>query len=98
MSHEPDGLFDVTVVGDCTRRTLLRVFPRVYKGTHLEHPKVTVHRAARVELLAEGVTGYADGSRSDRCRSSPSAWRGPPAFSDHDHPPHRTMTVHVLGP
>ncbi|MER5177955.1 diacylglycerol kinase [Streptomyces sp. NPDC002896] len=56
-----DGLFDVTVVGDCSRRTLLRVFPRVYKGTHLEHPKVTVHRAARVELVAEGVTGYADG-------------------------------------
>ncbi|MGW1023361.1 diacylglycerol kinase [Streptomyces sp. NPDC002577] len=56
-----DGLFDVTVVGDCSRRTLLRVFPRVYKGTHLEHPKVTVHRAARVELAADGVTGYADG-------------------------------------
>lgn len=56
-----DGLFDVTVVGDCSRATLLRVFPRVYKGTHLEHPVVTVHRAARVELAAPDVTGYADG-------------------------------------
>ncbi|MGW7267629.1 diacylglycerol kinase [Streptomyces sp. NPDC054842] len=56
-----DGLFDVTVVGDCSRTTLLRVFPKVYKGTHLSHPKVTVHRAARVGLVAEGVTGYADG-------------------------------------
>ncbi|MET7600539.1 MULTISPECIES: diacylglycerol kinase [unclassified Streptomyces] len=56
-----DGLFDVTVVGDCSRTTLLRVFPKVYKGTHLGHPVVTVHRAARVELVAEGVTGYADG-------------------------------------
>ncbi|MFC8144228.1 diacylglycerol kinase [Streptomyces paradoxus] len=56
-----DGLFDITVVGDCTRATLLRVFPRVYRGTHVGHPKVTVLRAARVEIAAEGVTGYADG-------------------------------------
>ncbi|MET8474396.1 diacylglycerol kinase [Streptomyces sp. NPDC006422] len=56
-----DGLFDVTVVGDCSRTTLLKVFPRVYKGTHLDHPAVTVHRAARVELAAEHITGYADG-------------------------------------
>ncbi|MGW3726268.1 diacylglycerol kinase [Streptomyces sp. NPDC000851] len=56
-----DGLFDVTVVGDCSRTTLLRVFPSVYRGGHVGHPKVTVHRAARVELAAEGITGYADG-------------------------------------
>lgn len=56
-----DGLFDVTVVGECSRTTLLKVFPRVYRGTHLDHPVVTVHRAAKVELVAEGVTAYADG-------------------------------------
>ncbi|MFD8522053.1 diacylglycerol kinase [Streptomyces capillispiralis] len=56
-----DGLFDVTVVGDCGRGTLLRVFPTVYRGTHVDHPKVTVFRAARVELEAAGTTGYADG-------------------------------------
>ena len=56
-----DGLLDVTVVGECSRTTLLRVFPRVYRGTHLGHPAVTVHRAARVTLEARGVTGYADG-------------------------------------
>ncbi|MGW6293224.1 diacylglycerol kinase [Streptomyces sp. NPDC055058] len=56
-----DGLLDVTVVGACSRRTLLRVFPSVYKGTHVGHPVVTVLRAARVELAADGVTGYADG-------------------------------------
>ncbi len=27
-----DGLFDITVVGECSRATLLRVFPRVYRG------------------------------------------------------------------
>ncbi|MER5745614.1 diacylglycerol kinase [Streptomyces sp. NPDC002225] len=56
-----DGLFDVTVVGDCSRATLLKVFPRVYKGTHLDHPKVTVHRVSSIELAAAGVTAYADG-------------------------------------
>lgn len=56
-----DGRFDVTVVGRCSRTTLLRVFPRVYRGTHTGHPLVTVHRAASVRLEADGVTGYADG-------------------------------------
>ncbi|MFJ9647143.1 diacylglycerol kinase [Streptomyces sp. NPDC004244] len=58
-----DGLFDVVVVGDCSRTTLLTVFPQVYKGTHLDHPKVTVHRAAKVTLEAAGLTAYADGER-----------------------------------
>ncbi|WP_171167992.1 diacylglycerol kinase [Streptomyces sp. I05A-00742] len=58
-----DGLFDVTVVGPCSRRTLLSVFPRVYRGTHLSHPRVRVFRAARVSLEAVGVAAYADGER-----------------------------------
>jgi diacylglycerol kinase (ATP) len=58
-----DGLFDVCVVGPCSRTTLLRVFPQVYRGTHPGHPVVTVHRAARVRLAADDVTGYADGER-----------------------------------
>lgn len=56
-----DGLFDVTVVGDCSRSTLLKVFPRVYKGTHTGHPKVSVHRAAKVTVESAGITAYADG-------------------------------------
>ncbi|MEV6079095.1 diacylglycerol kinase [Streptomyces sp. NPDC052069] len=56
-----DGLFDVTVVADCGRATLLKVFPKVYRGTHLSHPKVTVHRVSSIELAAAGVTAYADG-------------------------------------
>ncbi|MFC9747227.1 diacylglycerol kinase [Streptomyces niveus] len=56
-----DGLFDVTVVGECSRATLLKVFPRVYRGTHLSHPVVTVHRTAKITLAAPGLTGYADG-------------------------------------
>jgi diacylglycerol kinase (ATP) len=56
-----DGLFDVTVVGPMSRRELVRSRPRLTDGTHVEHPAVTVHRAARVELSAKGVGTYADG-------------------------------------
>ncbi|WP_448628706.1 diacylglycerol/lipid kinase family protein [Geodermatophilus sp. URMC 64] len=56
-----DGRFDVTVVGPMSRRELVRSRPRLSAGTHVEHPTVTVHRAARVELSCPGVTTYADG-------------------------------------
>lgn len=56
-----DGLFDVTVVGACSRATLVKVFPKVYRGTHLDHPRVTTHRVASIALAADGITGYADG-------------------------------------
>ncbi|MFF2780391.1 diacylglycerol kinase [Streptomyces sp. NPDC058052] len=56
-----DGLLDVTVVGDVTRTTLLKVFPRVYRGTHLDHPAVTTYRVRSITLDAPATTGYADG-------------------------------------
>jgi diacylglycerol kinase family enzyme len=56
-----DGLLDVTVVGPVTRRELVRTRPRLTAGTHVEHPAVSVHRAARVELAGAGLTTYADG-------------------------------------
>ncbi|WP_456600604.1 diacylglycerol/lipid kinase family protein [Blastococcus sp. SYSU DS0616] len=56
-----DGLLDVTVVGVVSRRELVRTKPRLADGTHVHHPAVTVHRAARVELACAGVSTYADG-------------------------------------
>ncbi|WP_456872637.1 diacylglycerol kinase family protein [Geodermatophilus sp. SYSU D00766] len=56
-----DGLLDVTVVGPVSRRELVRTRPRLTAGTHVGHPAVSVHRAARVELAGAGLTGYADG-------------------------------------
>lgn len=47
-----DGLSTVTVVGDVSRTTLPRVFPRVHRGTHLAHPAVSVREAARLEIDA----------------------------------------------
>jgi diacylglycerol kinase (ATP) len=56
-----DGRFDVTVVGRLNRRELVRARPMLTDGTHVDHPAVSVHRAARVELSCEAVTTYADG-------------------------------------
>ncbi|PRY47549.1 diacylglycerol kinase [Geodermatophilus tzadiensis] len=56
-----DGRLDVTVVGPVSRRELVRTRPRLTHGTHVEHPAVAVHRAARVELAGTGLTTWADG-------------------------------------
>ena len=58
-----DGLLDVTVLGPISKPEFVRVFPTVYRGTHVHHPAVTVRRARRVTLRAGGVTAYADGER-----------------------------------
>ncbi|MGW4029676.1 diacylglycerol kinase [Streptomyces sp. NPDC004838] len=92
---EPDdGLLDVTVVAGCTRTTLLRVFPRVYRGTHLDRPEVTVHRVRSITLEAEAVTGYADGEPLGplplTARCVPGALRvlAPPSARHALHTPH----------
>ncbi|MFD6682645.1 MULTISPECIES: diacylglycerol kinase [Micromonospora] len=59
-----DGLLDVVVAGRVDRRTLVRVKPRIYQGTHVSHPLVRSFRARTVEVAAEGITSYADGERS----------------------------------
>lgn len=58
-----DGLLDVVVGGEFDRVGLLRILPRVRRGTHLGHPLVTSHQAATVSLDAPGVVAYADGER-----------------------------------
>jgi diacylglycerol kinase (ATP) len=58
-----DGLLDVTVLGPVSKAEFVRVFPRVYRGTHVTHPAVTQRRATVVTLDAPGVTAYADGER-----------------------------------
>lgn len=58
-----DGLFDVLIVTPLSRIAFMRVFPRVFAGTHLSDPRVTVHRAKTVRIEAENVAAYADGER-----------------------------------
>jgi len=51
---EPDdGLFDVLLIGDVTKRDLLFVLPKTYRGKHLPHPKLEVLRGRVVNIDAD---------------------------------------------
>ncbi len=61
-----DGLVDVMIVRPLSRLRFLRIFPLVFAGTHLSDPRVSVQRARRVRIEADGVVAYADGERVGR--------------------------------
>ncbi len=45
-----DGVFDVLLIGDITKRDLLQTLPKIYRGTHLPHPKAELLRGAAVSV------------------------------------------------
>ena len=60
---EPDdGTFDVLLIGDLTKRDLVLTMPKIFRGTHLPHPKAELLRGARSAW-----------TRPSRCRSSSTA-------------------------
>jgi diacylglycerol kinase (ATP) len=58
-----DGLFMITWLKKASKFDFLRVFPRVYKGTHIEHHSVEQHAGRSVRIDAPGQIVYADGER-----------------------------------
>jgi diacylglycerol kinase (ATP) len=48
-----DGLFDVLLIGDVTKLDFATTAPKLYRGTHLAHPKVDLERARTVSVDAE---------------------------------------------
>lgn len=57
-----DGEFDVIVLNPVSKVEFLRVFPKVYTGSHLSHPAVEMFKASKVNLHAKAIA-YADGER-----------------------------------
>ena len=47
-----DGLFDVLLIGDLTKRDLLLTLPKTFRGTHLPHPKAELLRGREVGVDA----------------------------------------------
>jgi len=45
-----DGLLDVIVLNKISRTRLLRAFPRIYKGSHLELPEVERFKASQISV------------------------------------------------
>jgi len=45
-----DGFMDVVIADGLSRREIVRVFPRLYRGTHVGHPAVRIVRAREVTI------------------------------------------------
>jgi diacylglycerol kinase (ATP) len=57
-----DGLLDATVIGAMSKPQFLANFPKVFRGTHVSHPKVTTLRGKSFEVSADrDLEVYADG-------------------------------------
>ena len=57
-----DGWLDLVVIERVPLVTLLRVFPRVYRGTHIDHPAVHTARVRSLHVTSEPRrVVYADG-------------------------------------
>jgi diacylglycerol kinase (ATP) len=57
-----DGYFDVMVLHPISKLEFIKVFPRVFKGTHVSHPAVEIVRSKSVIITSDAVA-YADGER-----------------------------------
>lgn len=58
-----DGFLDVVVILPMPRRELLATYPKLFKGTHVNHRAYRHHRVRRVSVAAPGVVAHADGER-----------------------------------
>jgi diacylglycerol kinase (ATP) len=57
-----DGLFDVMILKPISKLEFIKVFPRVFSGSHITHPAVEIFRTKKIELSADAIA-YADGER-----------------------------------
>jgi diacylglycerol kinase (ATP) len=57
-----DGLLDIIRVGRLGRVGLLRTFPKIFSGTHVQHPAVRCYQASGLDLrLADDIDVMVDG-------------------------------------
>jgi diacylglycerol kinase (ATP) len=55
-----DGLFDICLVEKVNKFELIALIPKVFKGLHVTHPKVTYLQVPYLSIHGEGLV-YADG-------------------------------------
>jgi diacylglycerol kinase (ATP) len=57
-----DGLLDVCLVRSVPRLDVLRMIPKTFNGSHVEHPAVSIYRTRRLEIDSrEPLSLWADG-------------------------------------
>lgn len=57
-----DGLLDIMILGPISKLEFLRVFPKVFSGSHITHPAVKILQGREVSIEADAIA-YADGER-----------------------------------
>jgi diacylglycerol kinase (ATP) len=58
-----DGLLDVVIIKPMSKPDLVRTYPKLFKGTHVDHPQYEHHLVRSVTVAAPGIVSYADGER-----------------------------------
>jgi YegS/Rv2252/BmrU family lipid kinase len=53
QAEPDDGLLDVVTIGDLSKRDLVLTMPKIYRGTHLPHPKAEALRGRVVTVETE---------------------------------------------
>jgi diacylglycerol kinase (ATP) len=62
-----DGQLDICCVRNITPSQFLRILLSVYKGNHVSHPSVNLHRGKEVSIWSDKpITSHADGEIMDR--------------------------------
>ena len=52
-----DGLFDIVVIDSIGKLNLMSSLPRVYRGSHLDHPNFSLFRSSSVRIRSDVPTG-----------------------------------------
>lgn len=60
MAELNDGFFDLMILGPVSRLEFVKVFPKVYSGSHVDHPAVKFIKGKKVIVDSDAVA-YADG-------------------------------------
>lgn len=61
-----DGQLDICCVRNLTKSQFLRVFPSVYRGRHIHHPSVHLHRGREITIQTDHpITSHVDGEIID---------------------------------
>lgn len=58
-----DGILDVVAIMPMTKLELIRTFPKLFTGSHVNHPKYRHYSGKRITVAAPGIVAYADGER-----------------------------------
>jgi len=56
-----DGKLDLFILNAISRIELIKLFPKVYYGGHVDHPAVEIIRVDSLELHSAGMPAYSDG-------------------------------------